>query len=633
MIGSRAEVRRAWARLPDASEARRALVRDLASSVPEERAELAAYLLDPNAGALLATTEARAAWLDGPLFQWIGPGNAAPHADGMAAVIAAPALLDGEELAAALVAARFTPRADEAVALAVAALPAGAQAAAVEMLFAATGPEPELLALSVVQCGRCVAWSPALLGEPIGERVVEALLALLAPARPRPLLDLVAAALGPIAARSGPLPARVREAALAGIAASTAAPAPASFSAELAAIGRTRALPDEDHWRALPRREVAAACAYILGFAAPHDRTAFADARARVLEGEDSDALLAPFLDGLVAAAHAPALCELVRGLLEGDADDAGAALGIAAQLPLDELASRLLDELESPTASRRALAAGAVALLAGDHVDDALARRLADPTPEVAAAAARVLATRGRRDLLEDHAAEEEHGLRNAIVRAALGELELPVIGELAGDALEHVGDGDASPIGLLLADALLCSVTGLAIAADLITGIPAAVGALALASVGSGEVRDVGVLAPPDARAAFAGAILRIATGDTEPEVASLALYLLARVSAGDETVADVIADALVGTDGERGNLVAALGEVRVATERTAAALAPLVAPSSPLGARIIAAAACGRALPAGHAAWAHVRELLALGTIARAAAWSAVRDRARR
>jgi hypothetical protein len=55
-------------------------------------------------------------------------------------------------------------------------------------------------------------------------------------------------------------------------------------------------------------------------------------------------------------------------------------------------------------------------------------------------------------------------------------------------------------------------------------------------------------------------------------------------------------------------------------------------MVAGDQPIGARVLAAAACGRALPIDHPAWTDVRALLELGTIARAAAWTALRDRAR-
>jgi hypothetical protein len=128
-----------------------------------------------------------------------------------------------------------------------------------------------------------------------------------------------------------------------------------------------------------------------------------------------------------------------------------------------------------------------------------------------------------------------------------------------------------------------------------------------------------------------------MRIATTpEAGAELGTLALCLLAHVSAGDTTLADVIADALAsstgGGDGYAANLIAALGEARVATPRTGEVLATLLAADQPIGARVMAAAVCGRALPVDHAAWAQVRELLGLGTIARAAAWAALRDRAR-
>ncbi len=125
-----------------------------------------------------------------------------------------------------------------------------------------------------------------------------------------------------------------------------------------------------------------------------------------------------------------------------------------------------------------------------------------------------------------------------------------------------------------------------------------------------------------------------MRIATDpDAGIELGTLALALLAHVSAGDTTLADVIADALDQTNGYAANLIAALGELRVATPRTGAVIAKLLSPEQPIGARVMTAAICGRALPTDHAAWKHVEELTGLGTIARAAAYAALRDRARR
>ena len=176
-------------------------------------------------------------------------------------------------------------------------------------------------------------------------------------------------------------------------------PAPASFAAEVAAIGRPRRLPDEDRLLALPAREVARAAAYVLGRAAPLDRHAFAAHRALVLDRPDGAELADAFADGLVAAAHVPALAELAAGLLDGDADgDAPlTALGIAGTLPLDPIAARLVAALDDERPSRRALACDATVLLDHAGVDDALAARLGNPSSEVAAAAARALLERGR--------------------------------------------------------------------------------------------------------------------------------------------------------------------------------------------------------------------------------------------
>jgi len=643
-LTSRAAVRRAMTSLPDAGRlslaaplATAALTGELPATVAAQA--LAAYLLDPRAFAILATDDALARWLAGPLFQTIGPANAVPLSDQIAALIAAPALVRDGGLSPLITRYRFAPRADDVVALAIASLDIARQPAAVEALFADRGPQPELLALSTIQCGRALAWAPHLLEWPIAETVVNALLRLLDASRPQPLLEQVGKALGPIAARPGALAERVRSAALAGI---DAAPVPAaSFSAELAAIGKRRVVPEMDRMLALPRLEQARACAYILGFAAPTERETFVAHQAQVLDRPDGGELFVAFVDGLVAAAHVPAVSELVAEMF--DSGTAGAALSLAAALPLDPLGPALIAELDSPSADRRVLAASAVELLAGDTpdnpVDRALALRLADPVPDVVAAATRALVARGRADLVADHAARDDHPVRSAIARASAGDLDVAVVGELArgllGDDEERDG---ASPTLRVLADALLGSAAGLDVASDLIGGVPELAGLLALAAAADAD-RDAGILAPPAARQRLAEQVVRLAGGETgnddgeADELIALAIYLLSRVSAGDTEVAALAADALTATDGHAGTLIGALAEVRVANDRTAAALAPLLAADQPIGARITAAAAAGRVLPAGHAAWAAVRELLELGTIARSAAWSAFRDLARR
>ncbi|MBA3452501.1 MAG: hypothetical protein H0T42_05320 [Deltaproteobacteria bacterium] len=609
---------------------------------------LATYLLDPRAGAMLATSEDLATWFESPLFAWVGPGNAAPLDDLIAALIAAPVLGRGAALASVLTAGRFSPRADDLVALAICSLDLPAQATALEALFADAGPDHELLGLSVVQCGRVLAWAPHLLEWPVAETIVKALLARLGPATPKPLLDGISRALGPIAMRPGPLAETIRTAALAGLEALTQMTNPGksgSFLDQVTTIGKTRTLPDQDRWMSQPRREVAHACAYILGVASPLERTAFSSYRDRVLDRPEADGLFLPFVEGLIAGAHIPAVGELVQGMLAASDAEAAAGLGLAAALPLDSISHLIIAHLDAPQISLRTLAVAAAEILASTEdldVDASIAMRLGDPSPEVCAAATRSLLARGRRDLLGKHSARDPHPVRRAVVLAGLGEVSVAVIGELVTGSLARLDDvnteteptsedEDVTPVTKLLADSLLCSVKGIEVACDLIGGVPDSVGLLALACL-PGTQRDIGILAPPGPRTALARVTIDIAQAD-DAELGALALYLLARMSAGDETIAEVVSDALAATDGWAQNLLAALGELRVASERTGAALAPFLGPDSPIGARVAATAVSGRVLPADHAAWAHVRELLELGTIARAAAWSALRDRARR
>ena len=639
---SSADVRRALALLPDGRQHELALpFAELAAASGLPTSELAelllGYLFDRSASAILATSDARAAWLAGPLFLTVGPGNGAFVDDVIAALIAAPILAKGGALAAVALEHRFAPRADDAIALAVSALPAESRVAALEALFAPLG-DPDRQLLATIQCGRVVAWSPALVETPIGARVVAALLELLSPSRPKPLLDEVARALGPIAADAGPLAQRVRDAAFAVIDAATR-PAPTSFAAEVAAIGKARAMPDQDRWFALAAREAAAAAAYVLGVAAPIDREAFGAYRALVLDRPDPSGLLEGFLAGLVAAAHVPAATELAASLLGAGGEATAIAFTLAATLPLDGLGDELVAELDSEAADRRALACAAVELLEGETIDAALALRLGDPSPDVAAAAAHTLVARGRRDLIADHTAHETNTIRRAIANAALGDRSVPVIGELVravlADAEKADIDGVVSPLARFTAARLFETGEGLDLLAELIGDMPELAGVFALAVIESvAAARDIAILAPPGPRGRLATTALKLATdAEAGAELGTLALGLLAHVSAGDVTLADVIADALLETNGYAANLLAALGELRVATPHTAAATAALVAPSQPIGARVLAAAVSGRTLPHDHPAWVHVRELLGLGTVARAAAWAALRDRARR
>jgi hypothetical protein len=330
-----------------------------------------------------------------------------PFDDQLAALVAGPRLASGRALASRLIEHRFAPRADDVVALAVAALEKSAQPGALEALFA----QPRTHR-SIAQCGRVLAWNAALLAAPIAVSIVDA------------LVDRLAPVLGHVAATAG-LPG----------------------SHATAAALRQRIL---SHARArLPTPEAA----YVLGIAAPFPRDAFAAHAAEMLDG----ALAHPFIDGLVAAPHIPGLTDLARRFVaDGDHDR---ALSIASRVPIDELADYLVTALDVPSAPRRALAVAAVELIRHDGVDDALAARLSDPSPGVAAAAAHALLGRGRRDLIARHSAREHHPVRRAIVLASLGEPSPAVLEQLQRglDADRDAGNvySEPSPLRRLIDEA----------------------------------------------------------------------------------------------------------------------------------------------------------------------------------
>jgi hypothetical protein len=637
---TRAELRRALALMPETARLPLAArVVELAGHDAASRLEavetLAAYVFDRAGGAILATSEARARWLDGPLFTWVGPGNAAPLDDALAALLVGPALVQGAELARAARTHRFAPRADHAIAIAVACLPPDTRERALAQLAGEHGPDEGTLALSALQCGRIVAWSPSLMDTAPGERAVDTLCRLLVRDRPRPLLEVAARLLGPIAAAGGPLAARIRDVALAALTV-VDAPVFASFADEVRTLATPRALPELQRWQQEPARQLATASAFVLGYAAPRSREAFVAHRALVLDrpGAGQLDLSAAFVDGLIAACHVDALTELAAQLVTAGRELD--ALAIAARIPLDALAPGIVGELDVGSEPRRALACEACELLpAGDEIDEALAARLSDPSPDVVTAAARALDARGQRARIATHAARETAPLRRAIANATCGTLDAETIAELARDALPRAGDDGVAPTAQLLADRLFADASGrgLEVASDLVREIPAVLVALAPAVAAAGE-RDVGILAAPAAHALFATVVEQLtAPPIRDPDSAAIALYLLARLSAGDRELAARVAAALANDELPAPMLVAALGELRVADDATARALAPMLAASQAIGERVVAASVCGRALPAGHAAWDDVRALTELGTIAGAAAWVALRDRARR
>ncbi|MDX2091668.1 MAG: hypothetical protein SFX73_27655 [Kofleriaceae bacterium] len=608
---------------------------------------LVAYLFDPRAGAILALDEQRHAWLDEPLFTWVGPGNAAPLDDHFAALAAARALAQGNTLADVARNGRFAPRADDAIALAVSALDPSVQAATLESLFADPGPDHTVLALSTVQCGRVLGWTPGLLDCAVAESIVDALLARMSAASPHPHLDQVMRALGPIARSQSSLGKRVLAAAYAGIAA--VAPPKRSFLDQVTSISSTRG--DIERFKLLPQRELARAWAFVLGYAAPTERTEFISVRDKLLAPPENGDLFGPFVEGLIAVGHVPAVAELAAGILASEAHGVGSALELAAALPLDPLASELTALIDATDPRTRVQAIAAVEMLDDDdnndddaiRIDERLAARLWDPSPEVCAAATRTLVARGRTDILADHAANEPDRTRRAIVLVGLGDLSVPSVAELAAgtlagldelDTIQPADDAETevTPVMRLIAETLLATQQGLELTTDLVGGVQDAAGLFALAALPGAE-RDIGVLAPPEPRMRLAQVTLDVAMNNTDTELGTLALFLLCRMSAGDETIADVVSDALAASNGFGAQMIAALGELRVANEKTGSVLAPFLGADSPIGARITAAAIAGRTLPAEHPAWTQVRELLELGTFARAAAWAALRDRARR
>jgi hypothetical protein len=619
----------------------------LSTGFPREKlhAALLEYMLDPSGQAILGIDEARVEMLLLPLFRWVGPGNAAPVEDVIAALILGPALAADGVLPQTLTERRFAPRADELVAVAIAAMEPGAQEAALTKLWADKGPDPELLALSAVQCGRALAWTPELLELPIAKEIIDTLLARLDPAHAQPHTFAVARALAPIAAQTTPYAVRIRDAALSALTSLEGAPPP-TFSQEIMVIAAPRT-PGLDRWLQQPRREVAQAAAYILGFASPRERESFSAAQGAVLDHPEGTNLVRSFLDGVLASAHVDAAADLVTGLLAGTDGQSGTALDIAARIPLDSLAQVLLAQLDGESTVQRVYACKAVELLANDgdvDIDAALSMRLGDSSSQVAAAAARTLVERGRRDLVGRHSTREPNPVRRAVSLAALGELDVPTIGELVMGTLEALqetaspmsttddSDEGIPPITALINDALLCSVEGLAMATSLIEAAPDAVGVLALACAPD-PTRDVGILAPPGERSRLARATLSVSFANQGSEIGALALYLLGRMSCGDGAIADLIAKAFETTDGYAQNLLAALGELRVPTAATGMAVGALLGATNALPERIAAAAVAGRALPSDHAGWKDIRALLTEGTLARAAAWSALNERVRR
>ena len=646
-IGLRAALRRQWIMAGDARQLPLTqTVLDAAAAggmdVLESAEALTAYGLAPTRTCLLATTSARQQWLsESPLFQWAGPGNAVAFDDAAAALATLPMWIGLGELSPLLQRHRFAPRADDIVAIAVSALELGGQAQALEQLLAQSGPDADTLHLATLQCGRILAWCPHLLEWPVAETIVERLLALLVPTQPRPLQLLVARALGPIAARTAPLSDRVKTAVHSVLESCTSAasPGPGGLQALVAQINQTT---DREHayFLARPARQLAQTCALILGHSAPLDPAGFGTLAETLLDRATADErdqgdLFAPFVDGLIAGAHQNGLAALVGQLIEDNAadDNYALALGVLQRFPIDAAAPWLVATTEHANDVVRADACHALTLIVADAeaVDGALVRRLADPTLGVVCAAATALRQRGREALLQAHAATESHAGRRSIVVASCGTTATDAIGELAHAAVAAMEREDAvagPALATLLHSALFTSFDGAVIANNLLRGAPAAVAPLATAIAATAT--DAAVQVPPALVADFATTIDVVAA--TDAALAPYAMFIAASVSVGNVELAHRVCGELLLDDGQGASRLATLGLLDVRDDITGAAVAAYLGDAQDVADRVLAATIAGRALPFDHPAWYDIRELLALGTVAGAAAWTALRDRHR-
>jgi hypothetical protein len=640
---TRASVRRLVALTPTGSrsELRSTLVQpELAGPLPLEDLErqFAAYLLDPWGRPILASTEQDLTWLArSQIMRTTGPTCGLPIGDDVAAIIAAPRFVANDRLIESLQRARFAPRADEAIAAAVARLSADGAVAAINALAGTPGPDEAELHLALLQAGGALSWRPEL-ADRVGEHV-DALLALLERGSPQPLLHAVAVSLGPIAATS----TRVRDAVLERLRAARqrieGRRTANSFLGELQALDRERKIPDEDYFMTLPDRQVAAAAAEILGRSAERlGRDAFIALRVDVLDGDLGDALLPSFIDGLIAAAAVEPLGELVAQLLDS-ADEETCSLGlhVAAQVPLDDCAERCLGCLGDRRASIRARAVLPTALLEAERAVPALLARLDDPESEVCARAARALVDFGQSDHLAERQMPGELAVgktreRTAAVRAALSPVTIDVaavmLAQVAAKA-DLVDDIRESPLLEALAFALRRSADGLQIAAAFVREIPEALPIVALA-LGDLDDDTTPVMIPDAARAELAAVLDPIIEDGGEPGM--IALETLARFSLGDHQMIDRIVDAAAREDGYAQHILAALAHVRLRSESAATLLARWLDDRQYLPATLLAVGVAGVVVPVEHRLWQQVRELFALGTHAATAAYTALANRHR-
>jgi HEAT repeats len=334
----------------------------------------------------------------------------------------------------------------------------------------------------------------------------------------------------------------------------------------------------------------------------------------------------------LISAAAVSPLGELVAQLLDS-ADEETLSLGlhVAAQIPLDDCAELLLACLDDRRPAIRGHAVLAVAMLEAERAVPALLARLDDPEPEVCARAARSLVDLGQLDQIAERRMPGELAVgktreRTAAVRAALPTATVDVASVLLSQVAGQIEVVDEPPLVEALA-AVFRARDGLALAAAFVREIPEALPIVALALGTDDDTTPVTI--PDELRAELAAVLEPIIAAGDEPGM--VALETLARFSLGDRRLVDTIALA-AREDGYAQYILAALAHVRLRTETAADLLARWLDDREYLPATLLAAGVAGVAVPVEHRLWDQIRELLALGTHAAAAAYTALANRHR-
>jgi hypothetical protein len=215
-------------------------------------------------------------------------------------------------------------------------------------------------------------------------------------------------------------------------------------------------------------------------------------------------------------------------------------------------------------------------------------------------------------------------------------GDLTTRPISTLVTSALDALEAPDGASVLVesvvmdVLGHALFGSATGLATCANLLSGAAVSLPIVALAAAHDSEALVDGISVPPDGGRELALELFKLAAQGGEAE--AQAMVVLARMFCGDHDIVAPLATALEHTEGWADHVIAAIATLRVRDAAFSRVLTPFLADKEHIGARVLACAAAGRALPVDDPAWAHVEELLALGSLAASAAWSALNDRVR-